>query len=83
MSVPLHQKTRTHQPQNKVVEFLVAILAGLPGHLEDLSHNITAIETRSGCGDCLAAGPLGRLLVALGAPYKRSPNRKQSGFTAD
>lgn len=35
-AVPLHQKTRVHRPQTKVLEFLVAILAGLP-HLKDLS----------------------------------------------
>jgi primosomal protein N'' len=34
--VKLKQKTRTHQPQTKVLEFLVAILAGLP-HLKDIS----------------------------------------------
>ncbi len=34
MAVPLHQKTCTHRPQAKILEFLVAILAGLP-HLED------------------------------------------------
>ena len=36
MAVPLHQKTYRHRPQTKIVEFLVAILAGLP-HLEDIS----------------------------------------------
>ncbi len=34
--VKLHQKRRTHRPQTKVIEFLVAILAGLP-HLQDIS----------------------------------------------
>lgn len=38
MAVPMHQQTRTFSPQTKVLEFLVAILAGLP-HLEDLSHD--------------------------------------------
>jgi hypothetical protein len=38
MAVPLHQKTYRHRPQTKIVEFLVAILAGLP-HLEDLSRD--------------------------------------------
>jgi len=38
MSVPLHQKVRTHRTQTKIVEFLVAILAGLP-HLEDISRD--------------------------------------------
>lgn len=35
-AVKLHQKKRTHRPQVKVIEFLVAILAGLP-HLQDIS----------------------------------------------
>lgn len=34
--VELSQKTREHKPQTKVLEFLLAILAGLP-HLQDLS----------------------------------------------
>jgi hypothetical protein len=37
-AVPLQQKVRTHRPQTKVIEFLVAILAGLP-HLEDISRD--------------------------------------------
>lgn len=28
-SVPLHQKTVTHRPQTKILEFFVTILAGL------------------------------------------------------
>ena len=35
-AVSLHQKTIKHRPQTKVIEFLVAILDGLP-HLKDLS----------------------------------------------
>jgi hypothetical protein len=38
MAVPLHQQTRTYSPQAKVLEFLVAILAGL-AHLEDISRD--------------------------------------------
>ena len=38
MAVPLHQKTYIHRPQAKILEFLVAILAGLP-HLEDISRD--------------------------------------------
>jgi len=38
MAVPLHQQTRTYSPQAKVLEFLVAILAGLV-HLEDISRD--------------------------------------------
>lgn len=37
-AVPLQQKVRTHHPQTKVIEFLVAILAGLPP-LEDISRD--------------------------------------------
>ena len=37
-AVPLQQKVRTHRPQTKVIEFLVAILAGLP-HLKDISRD--------------------------------------------
>lgn len=36
--VRLKQKVRTHRPQTKVLEFLVAILAGLP-HLQDISRS--------------------------------------------
>jgi hypothetical protein len=38
MDVPLRQKTYIHRPQAKILEFLVAILAGLP-HLEDISRD--------------------------------------------
>lgn len=41
--VPLHQKTVTHRPQTKVLEFLVAILAGLE-HLKDLSRSAHPID---------------------------------------
>ncbi|MBK8901701.1 MAG: hypothetical protein IPM53_10995 [Anaerolineaceae bacterium] len=41
--VPLRQKTRTHQPQTKVLEFLVAILAGLP-HLKDISRSAHPLD---------------------------------------
>ena len=36
MQLPLAQKTYTHRPQTKVMEFLLAVLAGLP-YLKDLS----------------------------------------------
>jgi hypothetical protein len=35
-AIPLRQKKRVHSPQTKVIEFLVANLAGLP-HLKDIS----------------------------------------------
>lgn len=42
-TVKLKQKKRTHQPQTKVLEFLVAILAGLP-HLEDISRSAHPLD---------------------------------------
>jgi len=43
--VQLRQKRRTHQPQTKVLEFLVAILAGLP-HLKDISRSAHPLDHR-------------------------------------
>lgn len=42
-SVGLHQKTVVHSPQRKVLEFLVALLAGLE-HLQDLSRAAHPID---------------------------------------
>ncbi len=42
-SVPLHQKTVTHRPQTKILEFFVTILAGLE-HLKDLSRSAHPID---------------------------------------
>lgn len=42
-SVSLHQKTVEHSPQRKILEFLVAILAGLE-HLRDLSRSAHPID---------------------------------------
>jgi len=42
-SVPLHQKTVTHRPQTKILEFFIAILAGLE-HLKDLSRSAHPID---------------------------------------
>ncbi|MGD1993840.1 MAG: hypothetical protein PVI59_11660, partial [Anaerolineae bacterium] len=42
-SLPLHQKGIRHQPQTKVLEFFVAILAGLE-HLKDLSRSAHPID---------------------------------------
>jgi hypothetical protein len=42
-SVPLQQKTVTHRPQTKILEFLVAILAGLE-YLKDLSRSAHPID---------------------------------------
>jgi len=42
-SISLHQKTVAHSPQAKVLEFLVAILAGLE-HLQDLSRSAHPID---------------------------------------
>ena len=42
-TVTLHQKRRDHRPQTKVIEFLVAILAGFP-HLKDISHSAHPLD---------------------------------------
>jgi hypothetical protein len=42
-AVPLHQKTVTHQPQTKILEFFVAIIAGLK-HLKDLSRSAHPVD---------------------------------------
>ena len=42
-SVSLHQKTVEHSPQRKILEFLVASLAGLE-HLQDLSRSAHPID---------------------------------------
>ena len=42
-SVTLQQKTRNHRPQTKVIEFLVAMLAGLP-HLKDISRSAHPLD---------------------------------------
>jgi hypothetical protein len=42
-NVPLHQKTVTHRPQTKILEFFVAILAGLE-YLKDLSRSAHPID---------------------------------------
>jgi hypothetical protein len=42
-AIPLHQKTYTHCPQTKVLEFFVAILAGLP-HLKDISRSAHPLD---------------------------------------
>jgi hypothetical protein len=41
--VDLHQKTKTHRPQSKVLEFLVAMLGGLP-HLQDISRSAHPLD---------------------------------------
>ena len=42
-AVPLHQKTVMHRPQTKVIEFLAAILGGLP-HLQDISRSAHPLD---------------------------------------
>jgi len=42
-AVKLKQKTRRHRPQTKVLEFLVAMLAGLP-HLQDISRSAHPLD---------------------------------------
>lgn len=42
-TVKLKQKARDHTPQTKVLEYLVAMLAGLP-HLQDISHSAHPLD---------------------------------------
>ena len=42
-AVPLHQKKVEHSPQTKILEFFVAILAGLQ-HLQELSRSAHPID---------------------------------------
>ena len=42
-AVKLKQKKRDHAPQTKILEFLVAILAGLP-HLQDISRSAHPLD---------------------------------------
>ncbi len=42
-AVKLKQKKRNHTPQTKVLEFLVAILGGLP-HLQDISRSAHPLD---------------------------------------
>ena len=42
-AVKLKQKVRTHTPQTKIMEFLVAILGGLP-HLQDISRSAHPLD---------------------------------------
>ncbi len=41
--VALGQKVRAHRPQTKVLQFLVALLAGLP-HLQDISRSAHPLD---------------------------------------
>jgi len=42
-AIPIRQKTRDHSPQTKLIEFLVAILGGLP-YLQDISHGAHPLD---------------------------------------
>ena len=46
MQVHLKQKSRDHQPQTKVLEFFVAMLAGLP-YLQDISRSAHPLDQDS------------------------------------
>ena len=74
MDVPLRQKTYIHRPQAKILEFLVAILAGLP-HLEDISRDGRPLDQDQSVA--LAWQQAGWPSTAvLGAPCKHSPRPK-------
>jgi hypothetical protein len=42
-TIPIRQKAYAHRPQTKLIEFLVAILAGLP-YLKDISHGAHPLD---------------------------------------
>ena len=48
--VDLRQKKRDHRPQTKIIEFLLAILAGLP-HLQDLSRSAHPLDQDQAVAD--------------------------------
>jgi hypothetical protein len=48
--VDLRQKKREHRPQTKIIEFLLAILAGLP-HLQDLSRSAHPLDQDQAVAD--------------------------------
>lgn len=56
--VPLSQQTRTHSPQTKVLEFLVAILAGLP-HLQDISRAAHPLDQDQAVAEAWGQGAWG------------------------
>ena len=69
MDVPLHQKTYIHSPQTKVLEFLVAILAGLP-HLEDISRDGRPLDQDQAVA-MPGSRPPGPTTAVSGGPCKR------------
>ena len=76
MAVPLHQKTYIHSPQTKVLEFLVAVLAGLP-HLEDISRDGRPLDQDQARRPGLAASRLGRLQRRRTDPAGADPDRSR------
>lgn len=47
MTIPIHQKTRTHRPQAKVIEFMAGIFSGIEylSDLNDAPHPLAKDET--------------------------------------
>ena len=72
-AVKLKQKVREHTPQTKVLEYLVAMLAGLP-HLQDISRSAHPLDQ-----DHLVAEAWGR---AAWADYS-GVSRTLSGLTME
>ena len=75
MDVPLHQKTYIHRPQAKILEFLVAILAGLP-YLEDISRDGRPLDQDQSVSPRPGSKRAGPITAASGGPCKHSPRPK-------
>ena len=75
-SVPLHQKTVTHRPQSKILEFFVAILAGLP-HLKDLSRSAHPIDQDQAVSKP-GSNPLGPTTAVSAARSRLFPRKRPS-----
>lgn len=82
--VKLKQKTRRHRPQTKVLEFLVAMLAGLP-HLQDISRSAHPLDqdgvVANAWGQPAWADYSGvsRTMQSLSAEEKSHSHRRRAG----
>ena len=76
-TVKLKQKVRDHTPQTKVLEYLVAMLAGLP-HLQDISHSAHPLDQ-----DQLVAEAWGRAAWADYSGVSRTLSRLTGAEVAE
>ncbi len=76
-AIKLKQKTRNHTPQTKVLEFLVALLGGLP-HLQDISRSANPLDQ-----DHIVAEAWGRAVWADYSGVSRSLSQLTAEEVAD